>query len=161
MPGQTTVLAATPSQSVGGIVSKQWIKDGTPFNYNGNLIALNVEKVGSYQLSIQEVFASGLTCVNQSPVVKIIAPRSDQLFIFPNPNDGKFTVSYYNASGNTSRIITVYDAKGSRVYSEKLEISGAYTLLDINIKSTQGGIYFVVVGDTAGKKIIEGKVLIK
>ena len=161
LPGQTTVLAATPSQSVGGIVSKQWIKDGTPFNYNGNLIALNVEKVGSYQLSIQEVFASGLTCVNQSPVVKIIAPRSDQLFIFPNPNDGKFTVSYYNASGNTSRIITVYDAKGSRVYSEKLEISGAYTLLDINIKSTQGGIYFVVVGDTAGKKIIEGKVLIK
>jgi hypothetical protein len=161
LPGQTTVLAATPSQSVGGIVSKQWIKDGTPFNYNGNLIALNVEKVGSYQLSIQEVFASGLTCVNQSPVVKITAPRSDRLFIFPNPNDGKFTVSYYNASGNTSRIITVYDAKGSRVYSEKLEISGAYTLLDINIKSTQGGIYFVVVGDTVGKKIIEGKVLIK
>jgi hypothetical protein len=161
LPGQSTVLAATPSPATGGIVSKIWIKDGTPFIYNGNLIALNVEKVGSYQLSIQEAFASGLTCSNVSPVVKIIAPRSDQLFIFPNSNDGKFTVSYYNASGNTSRMVTVYDAKGSRVYTKMLPISGAYTLMNIDIKPTQGGVYFVVIGDAAGKKIIEGKILVK
>jgi hypothetical protein len=86
---------------------------------------------------------------------------SDRLFIFPSPNNGQFTVSYYNASGaNTNRTVTVYDSHGAQVYNSKFGISGPYTLLPINLGAAQSGVYIVVVGDTNGKKLIEGKVLV-
>jgi photosystem II stability/assembly factor-like uncharacterized protein len=163
LPGQSTVLQATPSlPSSGSTISKTWIKDGAPFVYAGNLYAANVEKVGSYQVNISETHSSGLTCNSISPVVKLIAPRSDQLFIYPIPNDGRFTVSYYNvALTNSSRTITVFDAKGSKVYHKKMPINGAYTLLNVDIKPAQGGVYVVVVSDDKEKTLAQGKIIVK
>ena len=163
LPGQSTVLQATPSlPSSGSVISKTWIKDGAPFVYTGNLYAANVEKVGSYQLSVSETYNSGLTCSNLSPIVTLTAPRSDKLFIFPIPNDGKFTVSYYNITlANSSRTITVYDAKGSKVYHKQMTITGPYTLLNVDIKPAQGGMYVVVVSDDKGNKLAQGQIIVK
>jgi hypothetical protein len=164
LPGQSTILQATPSlpNTSGSVVNKTWIKDGVPFVYAGNLYAANVEKVGSYQVNVEERYASGLTCIGSSPIVKLTAPRSDQLFIFPVPNDGRFTVSYYNVSLiNNTRSISVYDAKGSRVYFKQMPISGPYTLLNVDIQPSQGGVYIVVVGDEKGKRIAQGKIIVK
>ncbi len=92
---------------------------------------------------------------------QIDAAASNKFFIFPSPNDGQFTVSYYNETGtNTSRTITVFDSKGAKVYNSKFPVSGAYTLLSVNIKPAQRGVYYVVIGDAAGKKLAEGKILI-
>jgi hypothetical protein len=55
----------------------------------------------------------------------------------------------------------VYDSKGSKVYNAKFSISGSYTLLPIDLRPAQGGMYYVVVGDAAGKKLAEGKVLVQ
>ena len=116
---------------------------------------------GNYQVRIQEVWTSSLTCTNLSPVVTIDATVSSKLFIFPSPNDGQFTVSYYNAGGASgSRNVTVYDSKGAKVHNQKFSITGLYTLLSIDLKPALKGIYYVVVGDAAGKKLIEGKVLV-
>jgi Sortilin, neurotensin receptor 3, len=163
LPGQSTVLQATPSlPNAGSTISKIWLKDGAPFVYAGNLYAANVEKVGSYQVSISETFSSGLTCSNLSPIVTLKAPRSDKLFIFPIPNDGRFTVSYYNVTlTNSSRSITVYDAKGSKVYYKQMPINGPYTLLNVDIKPAQGGVYIVVVDDEKGIRLAQGKIVVK
>ncbi|HRF23048.1 MAG TPA: T9SS type A sorting domain-containing protein, partial [Chitinophagaceae bacterium] len=92
----------------------------------------------------------------------INAPASSRLFIFPSPNDGRFSVSYYNAGGNnTQRQIMIYDAKGAAVYSRKFSIAGPYTLLNIDLRQANTGIYFVVVGDAQGKKLAEGKVHVR
>ena len=161
LPGQTTTVRATPSTSTGGTLTTSWVKNTVAFTNTGNTYLVNVENVGSYQVRIQEAFAGGLICSNQSPVVVIDAAVSDKLFIFPSPNDGQFTVSYYNsAGGNTSRTVMVFDSKGAEVYNAKFPVAGPYTLLNINIKPAQSGIYYVVVGDAVGKKLAEGKVLV-
>ena len=59
-----------------------------------------------------------------------------------------------------TRTVTVYDSKGANVYNEKFPVTGPYTLLSVDIKPAQSGIYYVVIGDATGKKLAEGKVLV-
>jgi|CXWL01.1.fsa_nt_gi hypothetical protein len=164
LPGQTTTLTATPSASTGGILTTAWLYNGaapTPA-ITGNSYVVNVEHIGAYQVLIQETFTSpALVCANQSAIVTINATVSGKLFIFPSPNDGQFTVSYYNNGGtSTSRTVTVYDSKGAKIYNAKFPVTGSYTLLGINIKPALSGIYYVVVADATGKKLAEGKILV-
>lgn len=161
LPGQTTLLTASPSVSTGGTLTTSWLINGTTVANTGNTRTVNIEQIGTYRATIQEVF-SGVTCSNQSHELIINATVSNKLFIFPSPNDGNFTVSYYNNGGNnTSRTIIIYDAKGSRVYNGKFPITGPYTLIPINMSNATVGIYYVVVGDAAGRRLAEGKVHVR
>jgi hypothetical protein len=162
LPGQTATLAATPSASTGGSIGLSWF-------FNSNLLAVpgnttyvvDVEKVGSYNVFIQEIWP-GLTCSNQSAIVIITATPSDNLFIFPSPNDGSFKVAYYNDGGaSTKRTISIFDSKGSNVYNRQFDITGAYTLISIDLNTDNTGIYYVVVGDANGKKLATGKVHVR
>ena len=160
-PGLTTTLTAIPSASTGGVVSLIWIKDDTEISVAGTTLPVNVAGLGNYKVRIEETWADGNTCSNESEIVTITANASTSLFIFPSPNDGRFTVSYYNSTGgNTKQSVTVYDAKGAKVYSKIFTFSGPYELHDIDIRGKARGIYFVVVGDANGKRIIDGKVLV-
>jgi Secretion system C-terminal sorting domain len=159
LPGQITTLTATPSGSTGGTFTTLWFLNNTPVPNSGNTRQVNVEQVGNYRVNVQETFLSGLTCSNQSDVVVIDAKASSKLFIFPSPNNGRFTVSYYNSNGNsTQRRIIIYDSKGAQVYDRQFPITGPYTLIPIDLRAAQRGIYFVRVGDVSGNVLAEGKV---
>lgn len=162
LPGQVSVLTATPSAQTSGTLNTTWIMNGNVISNTGNTRNVNVENVGTYLVTIHETFGSGLVCSNQSDEVIIEATASSRLFIFPSPNDGNFTVSYYNDGGaSTQRKIIIVDSKGSVVYSRQFPVTGAYTLIPINLESSSRGIYYVVVGDASGKKLAEGKVHIR
>ncbi len=162
LPGKTTTLTATPGPSNGGTLSTAWFYNNNPVTNTGNTRVVNVEQVGTYRVNILETYGSGLSCSNQSLNVVIEATISDKLFIFPSPNDGRFTVSYYNNGGtSTQRRIIIHDTKGARVYDRQFTITGAYTLLPIDLRSVNRGIYFVSVGDAGGAKLVEGKVHIR
>ncbi|MBK9570066.1 MAG: T9SS type A sorting domain-containing protein [Chitinophagaceae bacterium] len=162
LPGQVTTLTATPSASTGGTITTNWIKNGTGFTNIGNTYVANVEALGTYSVAIQETFTGGLVCSNQSADVIIGATVSSNLFIFPSPNDGNFTVSYYNADGaSTQRKITIFDSKGAMVYNRQFNITGPYTLIPINLQNANRGIYYVVVGNATGKKLATGKVHVR
>lgn len=161
LPGQSTVLTATPSSSTGGTLSTNWFKNATIFSNGTNTYLVDITNLGNYQVKIQEAWPGGLICANQSSIVTIDAAISDHLFIFPSPNDGRFTVSYYNNGGASStRTVTVYDSKGAEVYNAKFPITGPYSLLSIDVRPALTGIYYVVVGDASGKKLAEGKVVV-
>ena len=161
LPGQSATLTADPSASTGGTVTITWLKDQTPIDVPGNSLVANVTGLGSYQVKIAEAWSDGNTCTNESEIVTISATASTRLFIYPSPNNGQFTVSYYNASGvSTKQSVTIYDAKGAKVYSKEFSFSGPYQLHDIDLRGKAKGIYFVVIGDANGKRIIDGKVLI-
>lgn len=161
LPGQTTTLTATPSGTTGGTFTSSWQFNTAPLTVSGNTYMVNVETIGSYQVRVQESWPGGLVCSAQSPVVTIGTTPSDNLFIFPSPNDGRFTVSYYNAGGNASRrTIVVFDSKGSQVYFARFAINGPYTLLPVDLRPAQKGIYYVVIGEESGKRLAEGKVLV-
>ena len=166
LPGQTATLTATPSAPVaGGTQTFNWMFNGAPAvpAITGTSVVVDVNDLGTYQVVIQESYtAPNLVCTNQSTAITISATASTRLFIFPSPNDGRFTVSYYNNGGaSTSRNINIYDSKGSRVFSRKFPISGLYTLIDLDLTTASRGIYYVVVGDATGKKLAEGKVHIR
>lgn len=162
LPGQTTTLTAAPGGSTGGTLSTNWSYNGTDFTNTANTWAVNVEKTGNYQVRIQETFPGGLVCSNQSELVTISAAASSKLFIFPSPNNGTFAVAYYNSSGAaTQRTVTVYDGKGARVYNARFPVNGPYTLIPVDITPAQRGVYYVVIGDSFGKKMAEGKVLVQ
>jgi len=166
LPGQLSTLTATPSAPApGGTQTITWLYNGTASvpPITGNTYIANVEHVGTYQVLIQEAYTGPtLVCSNQSPIVTITAAASSRLFIFPTPNDGRFTVSYFNNGGaSTQRNIVIYDSKGSQIYKRKFPITGLYTLINIDLRQVNRGIFYVVVGDVNGQKLAEGKVHIR
>lgn len=157
IPGETSTLTATVTQGSSAAVVPTWYKDGDVITVNGISLPVTVTGLGDYQVKLLD--DNG--CANESAVVAIRAKASTQLFIYPNPSDGLFTLSYYNAGGgNTKQSVTVYDAKGAKVYSKLFTFSGSYELHDIDLRGKSKGVYFVVVGDANGKRIIEGKMLV-
>lgn len=162
LPGQTTTLTATPSASTGGTLSTSWYFNGSAITNSGNTRVVNVEQVGDYQVRIQETWPSTLVCSNQSSVVSITATISNKLFIFPSPNDGRFTVSYYNNGGaSTQRRIRIFNSNGQLAYDRQFSISGPYTLLSIDMQRGTRGIYIVEVFDNSGQKLADGKVHVR
>jgi hypothetical protein len=162
LPGQQTTLTATPSAATGGVLTTSWFFNTNPITNAGNTRVVNVEQVGAYQVRIQEAWPGGLVCSAQSATVTIDAQPSPKLFIFPSPNDGRFTVAYYNSGGtSTQRRIAIFDSKGSMVFNRQFTINGPYTLIPIDLQAANTGIYYVVVGDANGNKLITGKVHVK
>lgn len=162
VPGQSTTLTATPSASTGGSLSLSWTLNGNPITVAGNTLPVNVTGNGAYQVTIREQWTGGLICSNTSSVVTITATASDRLFIFPSPNDGNFSVSFYNASGTTARRwIRVFDARGALVHAQQFTVAGLYTLIPVNLEKASRGIYMVVIGDVGGQRLAEGKVHIR
>jgi|GEM_PF-835128 len=158
LPGQTTTISATISPAPTGF-NISWTRDDQllPGIIGTGYLVDSVE-VGNYQVGIVNPTTG---CNNRSNVLTIGATASANLFIFPTPNDGRFTVSYYNSTGSAAKqTLAIYDTRGQQVYSAQLNVNGPYTLHDINIRGKAKGIYYVVIGDGSGKKITEGKVMI-
>jgi hypothetical protein len=154
-PGRTTTLSVPSSPNV----TYAWYLNGILIpGATSNSIVVNVMQLGNYHVVVTSTSPGGTSCT--SAIQNIKDSVSNKFFIFPSPNDGQFTVSYYNTGGgSTSRTVTVYDSKGAKVYNAKFAISGPYTLMSIDIRRAQAGIYYVVLGDVTGNKIAEGKVM--
>lgn len=162
LPGQTTTLTATPSASTGGTFTTSWTYNLNPLTVTGNTYTVDVEHTGSYQVAVRETWISGLFCSALSAPITIDAGVSSRLFIFPTPNDGNFTVSYYNNGGaTTQRSLVIFDSRGSQVYNKVFTVTGLYTLLPVNLTGANTGIYYVVIGDANGTKLATGKVHIR
>ena len=161
LPGKISVLTATPLGS-GGTLAVNWLFNGSAITNTSNTRSVDVEHVGDYRVGIQETWPSALVCSNQSAIVTITATPSDNLFIFPSPNDGRFTVSYYNNGGaSTKRTIAIFNSGGQEVFYGKFNVTGAYTLIPIDLRTHSTDIDLVVVGDANGKKLATGKVHVR
>jgi hypothetical protein len=157
LPGRSTTLSVNVSPAPD--LTFAWTLNGNPLaGATGNSVVATVTDLGNYQVTITNT-TTGVSC--QSQVRNIKDSASSKLFIFPSPNNGQFTVSYYNPTGaSTSRTVTIYDSRGARVYNRRFTISGPYTLIPVDLRPAQGGIYQVVVGDAGGNKLISGKVMV-
>jgi hypothetical protein len=65
--------------------------------------------------------------------------------LYPNPNNGNFTVKFTSASNNDIKI-NVHDMRGREVYEKSFSNTGAFNQ-NINLDKMQAGIYLVSIID--------------
>ncbi|MFH2142514.1 MAG: T9SS type A sorting domain-containing protein [Bacteroidota bacterium] len=119
----------------------------------------DVDTAGYYSVTITD--SNGCTASDQIYVGNSVSLSQSSSFtglmIFPNPNDGIFTISY-EADVISEFIIEIIDIQGQLLYQEK--ISNIRKLnKDIDLRSFAAGIYYIKLSD--GENIYIEKLIIK
>jgi hypothetical protein len=159
LPTMTTTLTATASPSSPGDVYV-WYRNGNVVTgATGNTLAVNVDALGSYTARVTTAFS----CTALSSALIIKDSATDKVFIYPNPNNGRFSVRYYSSAQNFGflRMVTLFDSKGAIVHNKPYTITAPYSVMDINVKNLGKGIYTLVVSDYFGNRLTEGKVVVQ
>ncbi|MEO6613474.1 MAG: HYR domain-containing protein [Chitinophagaceae bacterium] len=156
LPGESVNLVATVDPAGGTFV---WLKNGVavPGVTGGTLSGLTVDDIGSYRARYTDLNG----CVQTSNEIIVSGAPSGNLYVFPNPNFGQFSVRFFNQVGETATV-NVFDAKGAKVYQRQLVTTTAYTRLDIDLGPTlSSGVYIVEVVNSAGKRMGAKRVVVR
>ena len=162
-PAVNSMIFATVSPANANILYS-WKRNGVliPNTLTSSSITLAVDDEAAYQVTIIDI-ATG--CQSTSNVINTLASRSDnllanRLFIYPNPVRTTMQVRFNNStSANRGTMISIYDEKGSRVYSKAFSIAGTFGRMDIDMSGMQNGTYMVYIMDNSGKKLGASKIV--
>lgn len=157
LPGYTTILTANSSITSGNVGYAWYRNNNLLQGVNTKTVPVTVNELGTYRVIVTDL-TNG--CNNQASIT-ITDSVSNRLFIFPNPNQGKFTISYYNAAASGKQKVSIYDGKGSIVYSKVFDITQTYQLLNINMARNKSGVYYIVLRDANDNKLVSGEVIIR
>ena len=154
-PGLKTVLTATSSPSGAAYL----------WTLNGGAIAAATTSSWQADVDGQGVYGVRVTdingCVNNTNTVTIGDSVSGKVFIYPSPNNGQFQVRYHSVKGNQlARSITVFDSKGSKVYSALIPVNRPYGRMDVDLRNVGAGVYTVELSDANGKRINTEQVVV-
>ena len=69
----------------------------------------------------------------------------DSFVIFPNPNNGEFTIKLNSNSGNDIKV-NVFDIRGRRIFNNVYTNTGDFNET-VNLNNVQSGMYLVTVND--------------
>ncbi len=108
-PGTTTYVTAG---SVPSPVSYVWRFNGTIIpGANTRSVLADVNGIGKYNVTVTDING----CSNTSQDLDVRALSSDKLYIYPNPNNGQFTLRWYSYWIHEQFIVTITSASGSVV----------------------------------------------
>jgi hypothetical protein len=156
LPGDHLTITAQTIPSGGTF---QWFKNGVaqPQLGSGASINVTVDDAGSWTAR----YTDPNGCVRTSAAFVVSANPSELLYVYPNPNNGVFHVRFFNLD-NENITVMVYDAKGSKVYQQKVATSLPYTEINIDLNNASSmGIYLVEVRNEAGKRIGAKRILVR
>ena len=133
----------------------------------GTLNTLNgLNPTGTWIFGFRDIVAGNVGSIDSISLQicsQVVALLSNDTFnfenfaIYPNPNNGNFTVKF--DSGSNSKIsIIVNDLQGRKVYEKNYENSGLFSE-NLQLENTQKGIYLVTIKD--GEKQIVKKIVIE
>ena len=156
MPGQTINLNATSTPSS---TTYTWYYNGNIINgQSGSFITIGENQTGNYYAAVTD--ANG--CNSTSAIVNVRDTILNYTFIYPNPNKGHFQVRFEGIPYNgQARTITMYDAKGARIYRKAYNVSTSYEVMDVNVEQFSRGVYTLVLSDASGVTLATGKVVIQ
>lgn len=84
-----------------------------------------------------------------TPLVSESFNTIEDLAIYPNPNNGNFTVQF-NSSSNNDVKIGVHDVRGRQIFDKTYQNNGLFNQ-SLNLDNVQSGIYLVTVQDGLSK----------
>jgi hypothetical protein len=147
----TSTISISPSSTVSATSSSSIICLGGSVNLTGNTSAsLYAWNTGATTLSISvtptttTLYTFNAACAAGPASVTVVVNTctgideltENQISLFPNPSEGKVTISLNSASLSESYSVEIYDAIGKLVASHKLNNETT-----INISSLDGGVY--------------------
>ena len=77
--------------------------------------------------------------------------------LYPNPNDGTFTVDFYSGLNDQKNVISVVNLSGKTIFSD--EIATDESTRSLNINNQSAGTYILMI--SSGKEIIAARKFIK
>ena len=159
LPGQRATLIATvtPADATNATV---WYKNGIVVaGATGLTLVVDVDGLGVYSAKTTTV----LGCTAMSNIITITTVQSSRLYIYPNPNDGHFSVRFYSDPSRLSnRHLVLYNANGQKMYDKVFFMTAPYSSVNVNVPNLAPGVYVVMITDFAINKVIAtGKVIIK
>jgi len=158
VPGQSLNISSTVSPGGG---TYRWYKNGvlltSPLQQLPVLSGLTVNDIGTYYL----VYTDLNGCQNRSADVVISGQSSDNLWVYPVPNNGTFQVRFFN-NLNEQATVRVWDAKGSKVYERAMVTTLAYTSIVVDLgDAIADGVYIVELVNGAGKRVGVKKIVVR
>ena len=74
--------------------------------------------------------------------------------LFPNPNDGNFTLDYY---GNKNEMLEVelFNLTGQNIFLEKWKTTAGLNSKSINVKNINAGIYFIKISSSQVQSVVK------
>ncbi len=105
--------------------------------------------------SLNVIVKSGttLTFINPYATNSIFEKEVKKLAIFPNPNQGEFTIELSSHQDKNSTL-SIIDLQGRSIYSETHQINKGENQISINLNNKQAGIYFIKLDEQLVEKII-------
>jgi subtilisin-like proprotein convertase family protein len=85
------------------------------------------------------------------PTLSLEDNQFEGFALFPNPNNGEFTLKLNSDSSNDIKV-NIHDMRGREVYTKSYSNSGAFNQ-NINLDNVQGGIYLISVSDGNRKSV--------
>ena len=170
IPTTTTTLTGnvTPA-STGGTYT--WFLNGNPVpSAIRNTLLVDIDHIGDYTALFTD--ANGCTSA-LSNTLTISDTASGKIFLYPNPNNGKFHVRFYTQFYDPSvaappgvsnievRYISVYDMLGHRILDKPFSVYAPYGSMDVDLTPFGKGVYFIMVKDVQGKKLASGRAVVQ
>lgn len=156
-PGLTTTISSSVTPNAAATYT--WRRNGVVVaGATASSLLVDVDALGLYTLLVTDVNG----CTNVSNSVLISDSVNTKLFIYPNPNTGRFQVRYYSVNANTLvRGLTIYNSAGQRVLVQQNTITAPYARMDVDMSKFGKGIYWVELGDLNGNRLAVGRVVIQ
>ena len=152
-PGMVTTLTVS-STSAGA--TYQWFLNGVAQpSITGASYAVDAHHLGTYTVRVTD----GNGCVNTTAGVTFTALSTTNLFVYPNPTNGAFSVTYNMPHASTPITITVLDMNGKKIV-ERHEITNApYTRFDFSSSKLGAGVYIIEFRNSKGA-LLESRQLV-
>jgi subtilisin-like proprotein convertase family protein len=165
-PGLTATISAAVTPFAGQTFV--WLRNGVVLNnpavgvvsgLGTSSLVVNVDGLGVYTLRVTDINL----CTNLSQnSITIKDSASGKCFIYPNPTSGNFEVRYYSTANDVvPRALTVYDAKGDRVFTKLYPIGRPYDRMPVDMRAYGKGLYWVEVTDVNGNRLTMCRVAIQ
>ncbi len=99
-------------------------------------------------------------CATNAGANPMLSSNHPSSLLYPNPNNGKFTIKVKNEESVAKSAIEIYNVLGERVYSSLFQTSKV-TLNEINLSSQTSGMYLYRIINEKGQLQGEGKFIIE